>query len=346
MRKFKINFIIMSFIVMTVSAAYATETRNAAGMTELMVEAGRGNSAKVRELIKNGADLFATDKITGAAPLHFAVQGGNLETVKMLVESGAQINQQVASHGMTPLMVAIWHRNPEIVNYLLSLPDININIVATGGGNAERMIQGTKKSGQKTDELPDDGKKMLASLNKYKANYIKDPSHKLIITVTNSAISDDERAAQIEKLIKQGANVNYQQPNIQSNNDGHTALLIASRLGYDKTVKVLLENGADMTITGELMKAHPAHKAGYMGHPKVMALLAGHPDFKKIMDLQGPFNGYTALHDSVWHGSYECAKILVDTGANIHLKGWDGMTALDLAKKYGYKDIVELLEKE
>lgn len=319
--------------------------RDELGRTPLMVEAGLGNLQKVQELLNQGADLFTTDVITGAAPLHFAVQSGNVEVVKLLVEKGAQVNQQVASHGMTPLMLSIWHRNPEVAAYLLSLPNININIKGTGGGDAYGMAFGTRKSGQTTPELPPDGMKMFNSLKDYTNTYITDKlSHQLITAVLDKSLTDIRRATVITALLDQGANVNYRQPNIQTNNDSHTALLIASREGYDNTVKVLLDGGADITVTGELMKAHPAHKAAYRGYPKVMELLIAHPDFHKIKDLQGPFNGYTALHDAVWHGSYETAKQLVDAGANVNLKGWDGNTALDLARKYNYTDIIALLE--
>lgn len=334
----------------TLRAQTMTEARifelEPSAMTPLMKEAGRGDAGQVRKLLREGADVFAVDRITGASALHFAVQGGNVEVVKMLVGAGAHINQQVASHGMTPLMVAVWHRNPDVVDYLLSLPGINVNIKATGGGDAFSMVQGTKKSNDPSAGLPEEGRRMQASLERYRKNAVSDPlSHQLIELVTDKSLDDGQRAARAQALIRRGADVNYRQPNIQSGNDSHPAVLIASRDGYAKTVKVLLDNGADITLLGELMKAHPGHKAGYQGRVEVMKLLVAHPDFHEIMNLQGPFNGYTALHDAVWHGSYGCAKLLVDAGADVTLKGWDGCTALDLAEKYGYTDIVELLKE-
>jgi ankyrin repeat protein len=98
-------------------------------------------------------------------------------------------------------------------------------------------------------------------------------------------------------------------------------------------------------MTEDLMRTHPAHQAAYGGHHQVLALLRAHPDFIKIRDLQGPVNGYTALHNAVWHGSREAARLLLEAGADTAIKGWDGNTALDLARKYGYQDMVELLEK-
>lgn len=107
----------------------------------------------------------------------------------------------------------------------------------------------------------------------------------------------------------------------------------------------MIENGADLTIEGEYMKAIVAHKAGYMGNAEIMELIVKHPDFEKIKDAQGPTTGYTPLHDAIWHGHTKTTKILIDAGVDTSIKAWDGLTALELAKKKGYKDIIELFEK-
>ncbi len=129
-------------------------------------------------------------------------------------------------------------------------------------------------------------------------------------------------------------------------NPGHTALLIASRDGYAAIVDLLLQAGADMTRVDGFMLAHPAHKAGYMGQADVMRILTAHPDFPKIADIQGPFNGYTALHDAIWHGHLETTKILLDAGVRTDLKGYDGLTPADLAAHCGYSELVALLQQE
>jgi len=49
------------------------------------------------------------------------------------------------------------------------------------------------------------------------------------------------------------------------------------------------------------------------------------------LDVQGPINGYTPLHDALWHGFVECAEVLVNAGASLTLLGHDGKTPLDVA---------------
>ncbi len=64
------------------------------------------------------------------------------------------------------------------------------------------------------------------------------------------------------------------------------------------------------------------------------------------IDKQGPYNGYTALHDAVWQNNIETTKVIIDAGANLEIKSNDGQTALDLAKSKGRKQIVALIEEK
>jgi Ankyrin repeats (3 copies) len=82
------------------------------------------------------------------------------------------------------------------------------------------------------------------------------------------------------------------------------------------------------------MKATPAHKAGYMGHADVARLLVADPRLE--LDAQGPFNGFTPLHDAIWHGHTETARVYIDAGARLDLRALDGRTPLEMARDYGY----------
>ena len=58
-------------------------------------------------------------------------------------------------------------------------------------------------------------------------------------------------------------------------------------------------------------------------------MIAGWPGVN--IDFQGSTNGYTPLHDALWHGFEECARAVVEAGARLDLVGHDGKTPLDLA---------------
>jgi len=90
-------------------------------------------------------------------------------------------------------------------------------------------------------------------------------------------------------------------------------------------------------------KATPGHKAGYQGQAEVAKLLVA--DNRLELNAQGPYNGYTALHDAIWHGRTETVKVLLDAGARLDLRTHTGHTPLELAIHYGYQDIETLIRK-
>ena len=57
----------------------------------------------------------------------------------------------------------------------------------------------------------------------------------------------------------------------------------------------------------------------------------------------GPANGYTPLHDAVWANNLGAAKLLLQHGADKTIKGKDGLTPLDKAKKENKAELVKLL---
>ena len=50
------------------------------------------------------------------------------------------------------------------------------------------------------------------------------------------------------------------------------------------------------------------------------------------LNVRGPANGYTPLHDSIWCGHPDCANALLDVGAPFNIPGINGRTQLDLAR--------------
>lgn len=65
-------------------------------------------------------------------------------------------------------------------------------------------------------------------------------------------------------------------------------------------------------------------------------------------DFQGVTNGYTALHDALWHGHEECARILIEAGARLDLLGHDGKLPVDVAVETfgGDHDIVKAIRSK
>ena len=69
----------------------------------------------------------------------------------------------------------------------------------------------------------------------------------------------------------------------------------------------------------------------YNGRADITRLLVGRPGID--LNFQGATNGYTPLHDALWHGYVDCAEILINAGARSNVRGNDGKTPLCIARE-------------
>lgn len=141
----------------------------------------------------------------------------------------------------------------------------------------------------------------------------------------------------VQKLIQEGVNVNE----LDANRDA--PLVIAAYKGYNQIVKLLLEQGADVTAVDPGMKATALHAAAYAGRTEAAKLLI---EYKIDINKQGPYNGYTALHDAIWQNNIDIVKLLLEANADLSIRSQDGKTPLDFAKSRNYEQIVTLIENK
>ncbi|XP_077977942.1 uncharacterized protein LOC144433508 [Glandiceps talaboti] len=88
-----------------------------------------GDVVKIRDLVKNGADVNAIAKELQITPLYMACGAGRLEAVKVLLELGADVMMRSGDHGGTCLHRASEWGHYNIVRYLINercFDDINI----------------------------------------------------------------------------------------------------------------------------------------------------------------------------------------------------------------------------
>ncbi|MBW4618811.1 MAG: ankyrin repeat domain-containing protein [Cyanosarcina radialis HA8281-LM2] len=297
-------------------------TRNPVnGLTLLMSAACHANVEMVKLLLGAGADVLTTDSKTGATPLHKACQGGSVEVAKLLLDAGAFVDAVTPTMGHTPIMDALWYKWPELVELLVerganlhlgthygfTMQDhVNFELNVNQGEEKQKfiLIQQTIDGGKKAAEASIESQTVMAATNK----------------------GDLET---VRQLIGDRADVNPLYPHINSFLDGHTPLLVAARDGHKEIVAELLKAGAKVRVEDWVFKGSPIHKATYNGNPEILKMLVAHPDID--LDVQGPINGYTPLHDALWHGYKECAEILINANARLDLKGHDGKTPLDIA---------------
>lgn len=115
--------------------------------------------------------------------------------------------------------------------------------------------------------------------------------------------------------------------------NGDNALMIACYKGNKAAVEALLRKGAEVNRPGWA----PLHYAAAIGSNDIVQLLL---DKSAYIDAESP-NKTTPIMMAARGGHIYTVKLLLDEGADATLKNELDMTAIDFARKHGYKDIVE-----
>ncbi len=302
--------------------------RSPDGRTPLMIAAGLGSSPMVELLLAAGADVLTSEPRMGATALHKAAQSGATDVIGLLLDHGAIVDQQSFRIGHTPLMDAVQHRREAAVRLFLAR-------------GARTMI---RNHWQQTalDLATQDGSEVIADVLRAKDE--ADAGRIRSLPLLAAVKAGD--SAEVRRLIAAGAPLDERAPEVGDHDDDYTALGLASRDGHVEIVRLLLDAGADPRPLNGLWGATPGHEAAFGGHAGVIHELtaaggAGSPALD--LDAQGAYNGFTALHDAVWHGHLPAARALVDAGARPDLPSHTGHTARELALLFGYGDIAEFL---
>ena len=129
----------------------------------LILEIEEGNTAKVIEMINEGADINARD-IFQKTPLHAAARKNNTEIMELLISKGADIEATVPDFKFTPLFDAAMFGKKEAIQLLIQ-KGAKVNAKTLAGETPVDFALGTeaadllRKHGGKTgEELKAEGK--------------------------------------------------------------------------------------------------------------------------------------------------------------------------------------------
>lgn len=147
---------------------------------------------------------------------------------------------------------------------------------------------------------------------------------------------------EVERLIAEGVDVNYQRPN---NKGGNMALHRAADQGHVEVVRALIDAGADVHAE-DFAGRHPLRFAA-KEHADVVAVLIEHgADVDHAVQMSGPAGALAPvrpLHRAAGAGNVESVRLLLEAGAEVDpLKGEAG-TPLFFAASQGRTEVVELL---
>lgn len=101
----------------------------------------RGDTAKVRQLIRQGLDVNASQP-DGMSALHWAAQRGDASSAQMLVYAGARVDAVTRNGNYTPLHLASREGRAAVVQVLLSSGADPLATTSTGGATALHFAAG------------------------------------------------------------------------------------------------------------------------------------------------------------------------------------------------------------
>ena len=256
----------------------------------------------------------------GVSPLMVACKNGHLEIVKLLLKKGANVNFENDWH-QSALMAAAEGGNVEVVNLLL---EHGANTAATGHETALTLackqgsievVEALQKTEFKETKGILNGIYGLGSW--WKFSYTLSP---LFIAVQNG------NTQLVEWFLRSGNKVPL------------GALFEAISQRNHNMVKLLLQNGANVNETGErgwtaLMQA------SYLGDSAIVSALLNNERKPEVDHMDE--RKLSALMIAAQHKHAEVVMLLLEAGAKVNLKGYNGKTALMFATEdpYGLQDL-------
>lgn len=257
------------------------------GGTALCQAASSSNREVVKVLLEAGADLKITS-CTGAAPLFYAVHREDREIIQMLLDKGADVNA-ADQKGKTPLLAAAENGNWDAVKKLVKL-GADINVMGPYSNDPGIFALAIR-----------DGEKSIVKLlieKKADVNRTDWCGYTPLMYACQEEDDDDEI---VTMLIEGGADANGK------GKGEMTPLMVASSLGREKAVKILLENGAAPETVNS--------------------------------------RGNTALIEAIVEPNLKTkvVDILIASGASVNAVNNEKKTALTIASERGFAEIAGIL---
>jgi ankyrin repeat protein len=310
----------LSTAMLLVMAAHLG-AQTAAATDRRLIEAARNRNAEaVRALLKQKADVKATQP-DGSTALHWAAHWDDLETAELLIRAGADVNAQ-NELGATPLWLSCVNGSAGMIERLLRA-HANPNI-ALAEGETPLMTAARSGSVEAVKLLLASGANVNAaerSRNQTALMWAAGQRHTGIVQVLVEAGADlrarsETRRRRINTGAQGGANIDdrFAPPGVRDDeNGGFTPLLFAAQQGDVDTARVLLDSGADVNDAAA-NGASALVIAVHSGHSTLAAFL-----LERGADANAAGAGYTALHAAILRGDQVTVDTLLAHGADPNL---------------------------
>ena len=300
--------------------------RNSQGNTVLHFVS---NKEFVELLINHGADIEAVNDF-GETPL---IKNMSYDKTVLLVEKGANVNYVNPQNGKTALHEAIFCYDIRTTEYLLS-KGANVNVFDKSGKSPlDIALDYSKDKYIKLliDKMNDvntknlDGKTYLhRAASSYSANIVK----LFLDKGLSPDIKDNEGNIPLSLALKKGLNdpkaavylIEKTKDLNAQNNEGLAPIHIATEIGYDDIVPMLIEKGVDLNITSN--------------NGTALRIAISHLPFRVDTWMDYVNGGDGLMGDSMKRHKDNRAyvkifKMLIDAGADVNIQDKNGDTAIN-----------------
>jgi ankyrin repeat protein len=323
---------------------YATELRDERNWTALHRASRYGNTAKVEELLKNGANImaranYAYEEWDGVEPsvtaLHFAARNGHTDTVQVLLRNHADVNakdnkgdtpvHRAALDGQTKVVIALLEYGPKLI---YAKNDANFTPLhsAAIGGHKDTVVALLDKGAKLTD----------------KSNYTNDPTGVEPSATPLHFATLNGNTEVVQVLLDHGADPE------DKDKDGQAPIHLAAREGKSDIVETILNHSASVHKLKDQYNFTPLHWAALNGHKDtaIVLLERGANAMEKANysdDPPGTEPSVTPLHFAAIMGHTEAARALLSYRADLDAKDRNGHTPAELAKLTGHEHTANVL---
>ena len=338
------------------------------GETVLMSASRAGNPDAVRALIARGANVNATERWQGQTALMWAAAENHAAAVKVLIEHGADPNLrsrelafpdyryetngmavfQLPKGGWTALMYAA---RENAIDAAAALADLKVDLNATSRPEGTTALQlaiinlhydlASMLLDKGADPDVPDSTGMTAL---YATVDMRAPAN--MLTRPEPKLRDKLDALGLVKVLlahKANPNARLKKPIIGRHQnlvgdaslaEGATPLARASKAGDLPVIRLLLDGGADATLT--LKDRTTTAMLAANGTPEPKALEAVQLLVDHGVDVNAfNANGQTILHNAAGRGANSIVQFVADRGAKLDRRDKQNRTALDVALGLG-----------
>jgi ankyrin repeat protein len=297
------------------------------GMTALHWAAQRGDVAEAQMLVYAGARLEATTRNASYTPLHLAARAGKAEMVKALLDAGAAFDARTSAGGVTPLHFAAGEGTPASIVALLD-KGAQINVRDTATGETPLMWAAANNRLEAVRTLTKRGADVGLMSN------VRDPI--LLDSLEKMQVQLHKRRL---AALKAAENPIGSRPAAK---DSPTTAKDSAAAKRDSTQRA----DADSTFAHpeERKRVRPPVADTAVNSDSVRRAQSNINRGPSFSELVGNTGGLTALDFAIRQGNTDCVVALLDAGADINqVTGGDHSSPLLMAAINGQFDIAKLL---